>query len=175
MEQIKLRRQIKKNNFIFLITSLILLNSCSSNLSQKKLTSQLGVNAKLEKNIYYWSTGDDLQGEGFEICLNNLKITDSVLININYPIADLDKEGWLISTWKSTPVDLDNFDLIFDYNIKNEAVKKNILEIEKSLKDKNNYYSYYYNYAKNTDVVIGIDLYVINLKKKIIYKCEVKI
>lgn len=164
---------MKKLNFVFLVFSLVWLAGCSAKLTEKKLVNQLGVNAKLVENIYCWESGQDIQGEGFKICVNSLSLKEGDLINTNYPISDINKENWYISTWKESPVSLEYFDILLQYNVKEANAKKYILDMKNALNSKNNYYCYYYLFAKDTDVIIGIDLYVIDTKSSLIYNSEI--
>jgi hypothetical protein len=166
---------MKNINFTLLFLFITIFNSCSSKLTTKQLTSQLGVNANIDKNIYYWSSGQDLQGEGFEISVYSLKLKTGDIVNSNYPLVDLNKKDWNISTWEKTPVSLNDFDILLEYNVKNEKVRKYILDIENTLKQDGNFYCYYYHFAKNTNIIIGIDLYVIDSREKIFYNSEINI
>lgn len=177
MEMEKLRNQDKYLIMSILLIMLFLNIGCSSKFNQKYIQNNLGIKANLKEQVYLWNSGMDAQSEGYEISIYKYESKSvDALIDNGYPIVDEDKKSWLVFPWKNTPsIYSEEFELIFNYKIENIEAKKNILELKKLMNDNNNFYSYYYSYAQNTSIVSSIELYLLDTKKNLIYRCIVRV
>lgn len=172
MEKVRLKKQ--NINFLFCIISFVLMG-CSSTANQEYFNKTMGLNIEIKKKIFSSEDSISPQGEGFsmEIITFDKKNTDSLFVNSdNYPKSYDLRENWKISKWQKTPlVNKDVSELLFNYDISDTAIKKELANLKLLINSKNNYISYYFKESNGN--IYAIDICVLDIENKKIYLCEI--
>lgn len=172
MEKVKLKKQ--RSFFSICIISLVL-TGCSGTINQEYFNKTLGLNIEIKKKIFNSENSISPQGEGFsmEIITFDKKDTASLFVNNNsYPKPYDLRSDWKISKWQKTPlVNKDVTELLFNYNINDKAIKKELANIKLLVNSKGNYISYYFKESDGN--IHAIDICILDIKNKIIYLCEI--
>lgn len=172
MEKVKLKKQ--RCNFLFCIISFVLA-SCSTTTNQEYFNKTMGLNIEIKKKIFNSEDLINPQGEGFsiEIITFDKKDSDSLFVNSNsYPKSYDLRKDWKISKWQKTPlVNKDVSELLFNYDISNIAIRKQLEILKLLINSKDNYISYYFKESDGN--IYAIDLCVLDIKNKKIYLCEI--
>jgi hypothetical protein len=172
MEKVKLKKQ--RSKFLFCIISFVLAG-CSSTTNQEYFNKTMGLNIEIKKKIFNSEDSISPQGEGFsmEIITFNKKETDSLFVNNDsYPKSYDLRSDWKISKWQKTPiVNKDVFELLFNYDINDTAIKKELANLKHLMSSNDNYISYYFKESDGN--IYAIDICVLDIKNKKIYLCEI--
>ena len=163
-----------KPNSVCSVLILILLfieSGCTSQRMEKNFYQDvLGVNAIPEKQVFvYDEESANNDGFSFEIIRVNL---DDPKFTKGYPVSDEFRKGMQISKWQKTPaLTVKDFDIIFKYHIDNPNVGQKIKEAQKALMSEGSFYCYFFK--KESEYVESIDLYILDVKNKLLYNFNV--
>ncbi|WP_437922096.1 hypothetical protein [Sphingobacterium sp. LRF_L2] len=168
--------KLKPNSIysVFIILLLFIENGCTSRRMEKDFYQNvLGVNAIPEKQVFLYSE-ESANNDGFSFEIIRVNLDDDLKFSQNYPISDEFRKGMQISKWQKTPaLTMKDFDIIFKYHLDKPKVSQKIKEAQKVLMSEGSFYCYFFR--KESEYVESIDLYILDVKNKLIYNFNVVI
>lgn len=163
--------KLVRNKLNWLLFSFIILigNGCSDyNMDQSFYQDVLGVNIIPQKKVLQYDE-ESAHNEGFSLEIIQWEVDGELDLKKGFPVEDDYRKGWLISQWKEVSIvdTLPDFDLIFKYHLDKPYLQEKIADAYKALLSSGNYYSYFYK--KNSDYIDAVNLYILDVHKRLLY------
>jgi hypothetical protein len=150
-----------RNSFLIGIFILI---GCADYLSQSFVKEILGLEIVIEKKIFSFEESLNPSGEGFSF--NQYKLYNINKCNIEkdgYPMKREFRKEWKIQEWQSSNlIKEEDLELIFNYRIQDDSMKKVINSFRESIKLDGNIISYYYK--EDSGYIYSIHLFFLDYK-----------
>jgi hypothetical protein len=159
---------MKKNQIILLLVLVVNVSCANENI----LNRELGLNIELEREVYY---GFDKRSKGeISFFIKSYKKIDyeKTLYKKDYPKRPSLPKGWKTVKWIKAPfsnID-DRLDIVSNYNYSVEETKNRVLNMLSILKKDNNLHSY--SYHLENGVIVGLQLFVLDIENSKFYEYE---
>ncbi len=146
-----------------------------------------GVNYYLVKTIYKIDSDRDFHEDGFSIKIDSISAADALYFTKpptsffnDFPKETGHSSQYAIFNWQNTPISVTDTIAVhfipkiglqtlerYAFNDEEAIILTKLNEVSKELQTKGNYYAYFFRDHPNG--LYGVDLFVINPKKRLIY------
>ncbi|KKO89213.1 hypothetical protein AAW12_24130 [Sphingobacterium sp. Ag1] len=166
--------KLKRIKVDLILILLILASGCTSRRMEDDFYKDvLGVNITPKEQIFLYNE-ESANNDGFSLEIVRFNLNGEIHFATGFSKIDKYRKNMQISKWQKTPKLLvEDFDLIFKYNIDRPDVRQKINDAYKVLKSNDNFYSYFYK--KESDHVYSVDLYILDVERKLLYNFDVEI